>query len=227
MAVRSRSAPGGGRILEIPANRIMKWVYGFDRRHSITSTTLSREYWGLTGDDGANARIKWALTDSIPTEWQVDSFDWEETAGLLAEHAIQHRVVAVLLARRRAFSVGIFDGHRLISSKTNSSYVQGKTKAGGWSQKRYARRRAGQARHAASKAADATLAVVGERLGSVSSVVTGGDRPTVEAILAEPELASIAAKRSILHLTDIGEPKKSVLNSCADRINGFTVHIDE
>lgn len=227
MAVRSRKAPGGGRILEIPASRIVKWVHGFDRRHSIASTTLSRGYWGLTGDDGADARISWALTDSIPNEWHVDSLNWEETAGLLAEHAIQHRVVAVLLARRRAFSVGVFDGHRLIKSKTDSSYVQGKTKAGGWSQKRYARRREGQARQARSKAAEAALAVVGERAGHLTALVTGGDRSAVDTILADPALASIANKRSILHLADIGEPKKAVLNSCADRINGFMVHIDE
>ena len=72
--------------------------------------------------------------------------------------------------------MGIFSGRQLITSKVGSAYVQGRTKAGGWSQQRFARRRQNQTVKAFAVAADAAstvlLPVVDELVGGRSWVAT-------------------------------------------------------
>ena len=68
--------------------------------------------------------------------------------------------IGALLVRRGGFAVGIFDGRALVASKVGGPYVQGKTKAGGWSQQRYARRRANQASQAYAEAADVVAMLI-------------------------------------------------------------------
>ena len=75
-------------------------------------------------------------------------------------HARRDRRVGVLLVRRAGFAVGVFEGATLVASKVDSTYVQGTTKAGGWSQQRYARRRANQASAAFAEAADVAVRVL-------------------------------------------------------------------
>ncbi len=56
-----------------------------------------------------------------------------------------HDPLAVVLVRRGGYAVGVGSGDRLTSHKVGSRYVQSRTAAGGWSQQRFARRRANQA----------------------------------------------------------------------------------
>ena len=84
--------------------------------------------------------------------------------------------MGAILIRRGGFAVGIFDGPRLVASKVGSWYVQGKTKAGGWSQQRYARRRANQASQAYAEAADVVAMIILPRIDDLAAVVGGGDR---------------------------------------------------
>ena len=69
--------------------------------------------------------------------------------------------------------------------------MQGRTAAGGWSQQRFARRRAKQT----AELADASAAVAARILAEspIDWLVTGGDRALVEAVLAEPALRAVAA----------------------------------
>ncbi len=60
----------------------------------------------------------------------------------------------VLLVRKGGFAVARLAGDRLAESKVGQRHVQGRTKAGGQSQQRFARRRDNQARDAYAAAAD-------------------------------------------------------------------------
>ena len=82
----------------------------------------------------------------------------------------------------------------LRSSKVGHGYVQGRTKAGGWSQQRFARRRSNQADRAYAAAAEAAYAVLGPVAADLEAVVGGGDRSGVEAVLADPRLAPLRAR---------------------------------
>ena len=106
----------------------------------------------------------------------------------VVDHALKARSVGAILVRRGGFAVGIFDGRRLVTSKVGSSYVQGKTKAGGWSQQRYARRRANQAAQAYAEVADVVATIILPRTDDLDAVVGGGDRAGVEAVLSDPRL---------------------------------------
>ena len=79
---------------------------------------------------------------------------WGRLLDFFVEAANRPRTVGAVIARRGAFAVGVFDGHRLLRSKVDTTYVQGRTAAGGWSQQRYARRRSNQANKAVKSAAD-------------------------------------------------------------------------
>jgi hypothetical protein len=85
--------------------------------------------------------------------------------------------------------LGVFDGTNLIASKVGSAYVQGGTKAGGWSQQRYARRRANQASAAFARAADAAAAILADE--PLQALLAGGDRAALHAVLADRRLAHL------------------------------------
>jgi hypothetical protein len=117
-------------------------------------------------------------------------------SGTLVTHVSIERRVGVLLVRRGGHAAGVFVGAQLVASKVGSSYVQGTTKAGGWSQQRYARRRSNQASAAFADAADAAARILGSGSppsgAALDAVVLGGDKPGVHAVLADRRLAHLA-----------------------------------
>jgi hypothetical protein len=166
--------PGGVREIRVSADRLARWLAGFEERHGPVTVTTEPEVVALAAADAARAWL------DVP---------FPPLVGDLVEHASQPRRVAVLLVRRGGYAVGVFAGDRLVTSKVGSSYVQGGTKAGGWSQQRYARRRANQADAAFAEAADvAARLLVPEAL---DALVAGGDRPAVRTVLADPRLAAL------------------------------------
>jgi hypothetical protein len=129
-----------------------------------------------------------------------------------------------VLARRASVAVGIAEGERLVSSKVDSSYVQGRTAAGGWSQHRFARRRENQAKAAASAAADIVARLLLPEVDRLDAVVTGGDRRAVDAVLADPRLAPVAALRSERFL-DVPEPRQAVLANAVDAARAVRIRV--
>ncbi len=83
--------------------------------------------------------------------------------------------------------------------------MQGRTKAGGQSQQRFARRRDNQARQAYEAAADHAARLLGE---GAPHVVTGGDHAAVDEVLADPRLKRVSVDERWLPVPD---PKRGVL----------------
>jgi hypothetical protein len=123
----------------------------------------------------------------------------------------------VLLARKGAYSVGIVVNGRVEVSKTDSFYVQGKTKAGGQSQQRFARRRGEQAKAAEKRTVDAAAAVLAR--ADLDALVTGG---VVDGVLADPRLAHL---KPAVHFGDVGEPKRALLEEVAERAVAFEIRL--
>ena len=140
---------------------------------------------GSERSDGAAAVI------AVPFPPLAESAD--PLPELLA-HVNRDCRIGALLVRRGGHAVGVFDGRALIASKVGGSYVQGRTKAGGWSQQRYARRRANQAAQAYAEAAEAAVRILAPVAADLHAVVGGGDRPGVEAVLADPRLTEVRAR---------------------------------
>jgi len=126
------------RTVTVAAGRLEGWLAGFADRHGAPTVSRGERVVELVGVDGAQARIE------VP---------FPPLRGELVAHVLRPRRIGVLLVRRHGHAVGVFDGTNLVASKVGSAYVQGGTKAGGWSQQRYARRRANQASAAFAQAA--------------------------------------------------------------------------
>jgi hypothetical protein len=156
-------------------------------------------------------------------------FGWTPEPALLSGFtaaARRGRRAGVLLVRRGRWAVGVFDGRDLVVSKVDSRLVQGRTAAGGWSQQRFARRRANQTDAVVDAAADTAARVLLPHVGSVEALFTGGDRGLVDAALADPRLAPLRALRREPAL-EVGEPTKAALLATPQQFRAVAVHIVE
>jgi hypothetical protein len=123
----------------------------------------------------------------------------------------------VLLVRKGGFAVARLAGERIVESKVGQRHVQGRTKAGGQSQQRFARRRDNQARQAYEAAAEHAVRILGQ---AALPVVAGGDRPAVDEVLADPRLARLRVIEPWLAVPDPrrGVLEQAVRDACAVRI---------
>jgi hypothetical protein len=167
-------------------------------RHGAPEVTATPDAVELSAPDGASAVL------AVPYgPWQPPPGGPVEVAAALAEHAGRARRVGVLVVRRGGYAAAVLAGGEVVASKVGRRHVQGRTAAGGWSQQRFARRRAKQT----AELADASAAVAARVVASadVDWLVTGGDRPLVDGVLAEPALRRLAGLPRGPHLT-VGDP---------------------
>ena len=186
----------GTRTVGVAPERLAGWLAGFAQRHGTPVVDVAPERVILRAPDGAEA--------AFPLAWGPLP-DGDPLTMLVAE-AVRERRVGAVIARRKAHAVGIFEGSRLVTGRHGHHYVQGRTKAGGWSQQRYARRRANQAEKSFDGAADDVAEVLLPALDSLEALVLGGDRAAVAAVLAHPELAPLGASRLIHGTVVFGVP---------------------
>ncbi len=195
----TRPAAGGGRIVEVPPERLRRWLDNFAERHGgVPAAEPMPDGLRLVAADGGIAECVLPFGGSAA--------DPDE----LVAAAERPRRIGLLLARRGAFGVGIADGPSLVTSKIERRYVQGRTAAGGWSQQRFARRRDNQARQSAGAAAEVAARVLLPELDSLVAVVLGGDRQAVDAVLADRRLGPVADKVGGWFLP-VAEPRREVL----------------
>ena len=150
------------------------------------------------------------LPPFAPTEAAVLS-GWD-AAPLLSLLAAS-RTVGVLLLRRGGYGVGVFEDESLAVSKVGRRYVQGRTKKGGSSSGRFARRRGEQANALMEKTCD----VLRQRLESYGKAIDhfllGGDRLLLQAFRErcpyfKPYEGVVAERR-----LEVPDPSQSVLES--------------
>jgi hypothetical protein len=194
------------RAVAVPPERLARWLAGFAERHGDTRTITGADVVELVGADGARAWV------DVP---------FPPLSGELVEHAQRRRRIGVLLVRRSGHAAGVFDGPDLVSSKVDSRYVQGTTKAGGSSQKRYARRRANQATASFADAADIAVRILGGE--NLDALVAGGDREAVRAVLADPRLCHLEPAGPWLEVKD---PKLKVLAAMPEQFRAVRIRLD-
>jgi hypothetical protein len=204
------------RRVTVAAERLARWLDGFAERHGAVTATATAAEVALCGADGAQAWLEVPFPPLTATD---------DPCAALVEHVLRERTVGVLLVRRRAHAAGVFEGTRLTASKVDTSYVQGTTRAGGWSQQRYARRRHNQAQASFASAADVAARVLLPRAAELDALVCGGDRAAVEAVLADPRLAELASKRAAPFLP-VADPRLRVLQDTPAQFRAVSVMLD-
>jgi hypothetical protein len=175
--------PAEARRVSVAAARLSKWLDGFADRHGALATTATEDRVTVTAADGSTA---WITVPFPPFDNQGP-----RTLTQLQLHVSRPRRIGVLLVRRGGYAAGVFDGTTLISSKVGSSYVQGTTKAGGWSQQRYARRRSNQATAAFAEAAEVAARILLPELNRLDALICGGDRTAVATVLSDARLTPL------------------------------------
>ncbi len=201
------------RRLTVPAARLPRWLDGFADRHGGLQTRL-------LGDPAAPERVVVSAADGSRVWIEVPFRPWQPAASRpltsLQLHLNVPRRIGVLLVRRGGYAAGVFDGTRLVSSKVGSAYVQGGTAAGGWSQQRFARRRANQARQAFAEAAEVAVRILLPEAGRLVALVCGGDRAAVDAALSDPRLAPLLPLRTPEFLA-VPDPRLKVLQATPEQ----------
>lgn len=199
-------------VVLVPAERWERWVSNFEGRHGATALSVDAGTLAGTAADGST------FAASLPFE--------EEYAGSAAAAAFAAAVDAavpadwgVLLVRKGGFAVARLAGTTVVDSKVGQRHVQGRTKAGGQSQQRFARRRDNQARAAYEAAAGHAARILADLDGPV---VTGGDRPAVEDVLDGSPLDRLRVVGPWLAVPD---PRRAVLDQAVRDACAVQVHV--
>jgi hypothetical protein len=159
------------RTVAVPFERLAGWISRYDGRHSGTTWVVEPERASASSPDGSTA---W-FDIPFPTLSEL-SMD-----GLTA-HLAEPRRLGVVIVRKGGFAVARVVGDQVAESKIGRRHVQSRSKAGGWSQQRFARRRENQAREAYDAASGYVQAILLPHADKLDLLVTAGDRTATDAV---------------------------------------------
>jgi hypothetical protein len=193
----------------VPQARFERWVANFADRHGAAELSVAEGALGGVAADGSSfvARLPFDLV-----------YDGPADAAALASAAEPPAAWGVLLVRKGGFAVARLAGVRLEEHKIGQRHVQGRTKAGGQSQQRFARRRDNQARQAFEAAADHAVRI----LGATRTVVAGGDRAALGEVLADPRLRAVTVVGPWLAVPD---PRRRELDAAVLDAQALVVEV--
>jgi Actinobacteria/chloroflexi VLRF1 release factor len=180
----------------VPRERLSRWLENFEKGHGPVALTLTDGRLVGGAADGSTFVAEPPFRNDVA----------EPTAEGLERAATPPAVWGILLVRKGGFAVARLTGDTMVESKVGQRHVQGRTKAGGQSQQRFARRRDNQARAAYEAAADHAARIV----AGVPVLVVGGDHVAVTAVLEDARLARVAGTVQGPFLT-VPDPRRGVL----------------
>ena len=183
-----------GTVL-VPAARVARWFENFEGRHGGASYDVVAGRLTATASDGSTAQA------ALPFDQQ---YDGPPLPDAFADSVVPPELWGVLLVRKGGFAVARLAGTELVEHKIGQRHVQGRTKAGGQSQQRFARRRGNQARQANEAAAEHAARILRPGL-----LVTGGDHAAVDEVLTDPRLRGLTVVQPWLPVPD---PRRAVLD---------------
>jgi len=229
-------AAGGGRWVEVPPERLVSWIAAFAQRHGGAAVvTRGGAAVTFTAADGATAECHppFPPLGTHPAASLLNTHpagaEARAAAEALAAHAAADRMIGVLLVRLGGYAVGVFAGSppRLVSSKTGSRLVHGRSAAGGWSQHRFARRRENQAATARRAAADAAAEVFGPYgPDGLDAVVLGGDKRSAAGLRGDVRLKVYLDRATDRFLT-VPDPRLAVLREIPRAFLAIRIRLTE
>ena len=150
----------------------------------------------------------------LTSEW-----DLAPLSALLAAE----RTVGVVLLRLGRFSVAVYRGEGLVSSKTDARYVKGRHEAGGTSQLRFQRIREGQARKLHQKACEAVQSQFSQ-FDSLDFILLGGDRFTLDGLLKECPYLQQRRDQILRRRLNVRDPKRDTLEAVGRMLTSSRVY---
>jgi hypothetical protein len=207
------------RTVLVPAGRVERWFVNFGERHGSAEFVVGDGVLRARAADGSTAEA------SAPFGRR---YDGPPDPSRFAETVRGPMTWGVLLVRKGGFAVAVVDGTRVTASKVGQRHVQGRTKAGGQSQQRFARRRDNQARQAYEAAADHAHRILVLENGlaagrSLGALVCGGDRAAVDHVLEDPRLQRLTGLR-VEPWLPVPDPRRAVLEQAV--VDGASARIE-
>jgi hypothetical protein len=187
------------RTVLVPAARVVRWFDNFGTRHGAASFAVRSGCLCAEAADGSTA------VAALPFG---STYDGPPDPATFADAVVAPGRWGLLLVRKGGFAVAAVSGPAVTESKVGQRHVQGRTKAGGQSQQRFARRRDNQARQAYEAAAEHAARIL---TGRLEALVCGGDRPAVDAVLDDPRLRRLVGVRVDPWLA-VPDPRRAVLD---------------
>jgi hypothetical protein len=201
------------RSVSVAPERLDRWLAGFGDRHGEVSYDVTPTSVTVSAEDGSLAVV------TVPFEPLADL-----SKDGLVTHVLKPWRLGVLLVRRGGYGAGVFVGGNLVDSKVGSRHVQGTTKAGGWSQQRYARRRDNQAREAFAAATEVAVRILGP--AKLDALVCGGDRRAVDTVLDDPRLKDLSGLVRPPFL-GVPDPKQKVLEQAGADARAVRIEVTQ
>jgi hypothetical protein len=227
--------------VHVGADRLERWVHGFGERHPGVQTLAHADRVEFLAPDGSTAILypsfePLLLPDQRPDGGRVDAAnstdsdpparaDLATLATALVDNANSVPVLRAVLIRRGGYACAVVSQDRVTASKVGSRYVQGRTAAGGWSQHRFARRRDGQVHALIDSATEVAVRIL-LPTSPGDGLVTGGDKPLIERVLADPRLRPLRLLRRGPHL-EIGDPKIDLVKALSERARAIRIALEE
>ncbi|CUR57743.1 conserved hypothetical protein [metagenome] len=192
-------------LVLVPAGRVERWVINFTERHGDTELHVADG--ALVGHAHDGSRFVGRLPFS-------DEYDGQADAAAFTAAITTPSSWGLVLVRKGGFAIARLEAAIVVESKIGQRHVQGRTKAGGQSQQRFARRRDNQARQAYEAAADHAARILGavEGVARRLPIVTGGDHAAVEEVLTDPRLSGLRVCEPFLTVPD---PRRAILDQAA------------
>ncbi|HZA22445.1 MAG TPA: acVLRF1 family peptidyl-tRNA hydrolase [Dehalococcoidia bacterium] len=177
-----------------------------ERLSQLSDAVLNSDT-GLAGlRAGGHALV---IVPPFPVQENKLAAQWD-VAPLLELLAADY-LVGVVLLRLGRFSVAVYQGDRLLASKTDARYVKGRHRAGGSSQRRFERIREGQMRRIYDKTCEAVAAQFEPLASQLDYVVLGGERITLNNFRKVCPYLERFQDRILGRLLNIRDPKRDAL----------------
>ncbi|HZE65415.1 MAG TPA: acVLRF1 family peptidyl-tRNA hydrolase [Sporichthyaceae bacterium] len=220
------------RSVDVDAGRIARWLENFTERNGASVVlTVTADGARAVADNGTIAEMvvpfahAWSPPEG-PDGPRIGPARILLTRALSA-HALAERTVGVLLVRLGGQAAGVFVGEALQDSKIEHRLVQGRTAAGGRSQQRFARRRANQADAVRADAADIAVRVLLPHLDRLDALVLGGERTSVDTVLADKRLAPLRAVPTEPRFLTVPDPRLVVLKSTPPMFRSIRIQLTD
>ncbi len=148
--------------------------------------------------------------------------DWEPAP--LLELLDAEYLIGVVLLRLGRFSVAVYRGETLVSSKTDARYVKGRHRAGGSSQRRFERIREGQMRKIYDKTCAAARAQFEPVARDLDYLALGGERQTLNGFLKVCPIMEQFSERILPRRLNIRDPKRDTLETVGQMLTESRVY---
>jgi hypothetical protein len=203
------------RTVTVAWTRVAGWIERYDGRHAGTTWRVGPDSVSADSPDGSCA---WFALPFPPVS--------DRSIPGVGAHLGQPWQIGLLIVRKGGFAVARAVGAETVDSKVGRRRVQGRAKAGGWSQQRFARRRDKQAREAYQAAAGYAKRMLLPHAGQLDLFVTAGDRAAVDAALASRDLA-ILRDLPQRDMPGVPEPTRQVLDCVLTAVRSVEVRVHD